>query len=139
MESGKSQIIQSLESQLSHRLEKLWRVFSWCSSILISITGAVLLAARSDKIQLLPQDNVLISIVVIALTLYAFLWIKENLRFESKIRDQMDAIFETELNYPQLKQLRPDKARFGYLAVIILLGSAALAATWMGYLQLVES
>lgn len=133
MNPNKIQIITSLEKQLDHRLEKLWRVFSWCSGILISITAAVLLAARTDKIKLLPQDHFLISIVVITLTLYAYLWIKENLRFEGKIRDQLDAIFERELNYSHFKDLRPDRARFGYSAVIFLLGIVALAATWLGY------
>jgi hypothetical protein len=135
----KIQIIASLEKQLDHSPEKLWRVFSWCSSILICITGAVLLAACTDKIKLLSQDHFLIWIVVMTLTLYAYLWIKENLFFEGTFRDELDTIFETELNYPQLEQLCPDKVTFGYSAVILLLGFVALAATWLSYMQIIET
>jgi len=133
-ESKLDHLLQSLESQLSLRLEKLWRVFSWCSSILISITGGVILAARAKEKPLLlfPYDHVIVSSVIVIVTVYAWLWLNENLKFEAKIRDQMEKIFEDELNYPQIRDLRPDKqARFGYKDVILLLGFVALAATWV--------
>jgi hypothetical protein len=123
-----STIITTLETQLSQRLEKLWRVFSWCSSILISITGAVLFANHSSKIKLAWQECTIVSIVVIILTLYGYLWMNENVKMEGKIRDQLDKIFTEELHYPAYKELRPDKAKFGYKAVILLLGAVALLA-----------
>jgi cytochrome b subunit of formate dehydrogenase len=126
-----SPILTTLETQLSQRLEKLWRVFSWCSSILISITGAVLFANHASNIKLAWQECTIISVVVIILTLYAYLWINENLVFEGKIRNEIEKIFEQEYNYTQLKTLRPDNAKFGYKAVIFLLGLVALAATWL--------
>src|SRR5688572_2325476 len=107
-------ILQTLETQLQQRLEKLWRVFSWCSSILISITAGVITASASKDFHLTDTGNVLISAIIIIVTVYAWAWIQENLKFEKNIRDQIDKIFEEELNYPQLKNLRPDKARFGY-------------------------
>ncbi|HEV8503821.1 MAG TPA: hypothetical protein VGQ53_00420 [Chitinophagaceae bacterium] len=130
-----NQILQTLETQLNQRLEKLWRVFTWCSSILITITGGVILAARTKEKSLLrfPQDPIIISSIIVILTIYSWLWIRENLKMEKNIRDLLDKMFE-ELNYPQLKTLRPDKARFGYKHVILLLGLLALAATWVDYL-----
>jgi hypothetical protein len=130
-----NQILQTLETQLNQRLEKLWRVFTWCSSILITITGGVILAARTKEKSLLrfPQDPIIISSIIVILTIYSWLWIQENLKIEKNIRDLLDKMFE-ELNYPQLKTLRPDKARFGYKHVILLLGLLALAATWVDYL-----
>jgi hypothetical protein len=130
-----NQILQTLETQLNQRLEKLWRVFTWCSSILITITGGVILAARTKEKSLLrfPQDPIIISSIIVILTIYSWLWIRENLKIEKNIRDLLDKMFE-ELNYPQLKTLRPDKARFGYKHVILLLGLLALAATWVDYL-----
>lgn len=129
-----NQLLLFLQSQLSHRLEKLWRVFSWCSSILISISGAILAAARlSEKPMLLfPLDHILVSFLILIITIYAWLWLNENLKFESIIRNQMDEIIEKDMNYPEIKNLRTDKkAKFGYKDVILLLGIVALLATWV--------
>jgi hypothetical protein len=125
-----STILTTFESQLSQRLEKLWRVFSWCSSILISITGAVLFANHISKIKLAWHECTIVSMVLIILTVYGYLWINENLKMEGKIRDQLDKIFVEELDYTAYKELRPDKAKFGYKSVILLLGAVALLATW---------
>ena len=129
-------ILNTLANQLSHRLEKLWRVFSWCSSILISITGAVLFANHAGNVKLCWQESTIISVVIIILAVYAYLWLKENLSFERKIRDEIDKIFEEEHNYTQLKTLRPDNAKFGYKAVILLLGLVALTTTWLNIIIL---
>ena len=126
------QILQNLEAQLNHRLEKLWRVFNWCSSILISITGGIIVATRAiDKFKLYTSDRVVLSLIVFIISYYAWQWIQENLTFETNVRNQIDQIFEQELKYPQLKALRPDKAKFGYKAVIALLGLVALTACWL--------
>jgi hypothetical protein len=124
-------ILQTLETQLNQRLEKLWRVFSWCSSILISITAGVIAVSTSKDFHLTTTSRALISIVILIVTVYAWAWIRENLRFEKNIRDQIDKIFEEELNYPYLKTLRPDRAKFGYGTVIVLLGMVSLVATWV--------
>lgn len=123
-----------LETQLSHRLEKLWRVFSWCSSILISITAGVIALPKTHGVIFSISQLLIISSVILILTIYAYLWIDENLKFEGKIRDQLDKIFAEELNYPAYKELRPDKAKFGYKVVILLLGAVALLATWLDFL-----
>ncbi len=68
-----SLILNTLEAQLSHRLEKLWRVFSWCSSILICLTAGVIAASASKKIFIETTGRLLISAVVIILTTYAWL------------------------------------------------------------------
>ena len=127
-------ILPTLETQLAHRLEKLWRVFSWCSSISISITAGVIAISAAKDFHITDTGRVLVSAVIIIVTVYAWAWIQENLQFEKNIRDQIDKIFEEELNYPQLKKLRPDRARFGYKDVILLLGIVALAATWVDFL-----
>ena len=123
-----------LETQLSHRLEKLWRVFSWCSSILISIAAGLIAASAAKDFHLTDAGRLLVSAIIIIITVYARAWIQENLQFERNIRDQIDKIFEEELNYLQLKTLRPDRARFGYKQVILLLGLVALVATWVDFL-----
>lgn len=127
-------IIQSLESQLSQRLEKLWRVFSWCSSILISITAGIIALSKTKGNELTIGQLLIVSFVILILTIYAYLWIDENLKMEGKIRDQLDKFFAEELNYAAYKELRPDKAKFGYKVVILLLGAVALLATWLEFL-----
>jgi Na+/melibiose symporter-like transporter len=124
-----------LEKQLSDRLEKLWRVFSWCGSILISITGGIILTLRSDKFKFFSQDYVIVLFVIGIVTAYAWLWIDENLKMETTIRNQMDEIFEKELKNPELKKFRPDKGKFGYKIVILLLGAVAFLATCMGLFE----
>mgnify|MGYP001793014683 CR=1 FL=1 len=91
MNESISLVLQTLEKQLSDRLEKLWRVFSWCSSILISITGGIIISCRSGKFKLLPLDHIIVLSVILIITIYASLWINENLRMETKIRDQISA------------------------------------------------
>jgi hypothetical protein len=131
MNSNTPVILNTLETQLNQRLEKLWRVFNWCSSILISIIAAVLFANHAGNIILHWQECIIISLVILILSVYAYLWIKENLIYEGKIRNEIDKLFETEFACNVLKDLRPDKAKFGYKVVIILLAAAALLATWM--------
>lgn len=126
------QVITHLEKQLSDRLEKLWKVFNWSGGILIAITGGMVLLGQNQDI-VSDSSRYIASTVILILTVYAYLWIKENLKFENKIRDQLESIFDKELNYPKLKELRPDKAILGYKLAILLLGSTALIATWIRF------
>jgi hypothetical protein len=64
---------------------------------------------RFDKYEL-----IIISLIILILTVYAYLWINENLKSEKKIRDQLGLIFEKELNYLSIKDIQSDKVRFGY-------------------------
>lgn len=129
-----SLILQTLETQLNQRLEKLWRVFNWCSSILISITAGLVAATATDDFDLKKSGRVLVSNIIIIVTIYSWAWIKENLKFEGKIRSQIDIIFKDNLEYPAYNELRPDKAKFGYKNVILLLWLVALAATWVDFM-----
>jgi membrane protein YdbS with pleckstrin-like domain len=122
------EIIHYLETQLSQRLEKLWRVFSWCSSVLISIAGAVIVLPKTHGVIFSFRDDVLVSILTIVVTTFAYLWIMENIRFEKRLRDELDALIEKEYGYSQLKTLRPDKATFGYSTAVISLGLVTLLA-----------
>ncbi len=124
-------VIENLNHQLNQRLEKLWRIFSWTSGIMISIIGGVFLLPRIQKVVLNTNEKIIISLVIIIFTIYSYLMIKEGLTNERKIRDQLDKIFSEELNYPVYKELRPDRAKFGYNIVVLLMGVVALAATWL--------
>jgi len=133
MDEATKQVITTLETQLSQRLEKLWNVFSWCSSILITITAGVLAAAASKDFDLTFLGLVLISVVISILTIYARKWLKENLDFETEIRGKLDELYIKELKQ-NLNISRPVKAKFGYVAMITWLGTIAFLATWGDYI-----
>ena len=130
-ESKLTLIIQTLEKQLSERIEKLWRVFSWTSSILIAIAGGMVFFSKKGEFKFDKYELIIISSIIVILTVYAYLWINENLKLEKKIRDQLDSLFEKEACYDHLKNLRPDGAKFGYKAVILLLGVVSFISIWI--------
>ncbi len=94
MNENTSLIVQTLEKQLSERIKKLWRVFSWTSSILIAIAGGMIILAKKESVTFEKPELMLISFIILILTIYAYLRIEENIIIESKIRNQMDFIFE---------------------------------------------
>jgi hypothetical protein len=130
MNEAIKQVISNLETQLDHRLEKLWRVFDWCSKILIAIIAFVIAGDAFQKFRFPPSAPYMITVIIVVVTLYAHAWIKENLEFERNIRDELDRIYKDQLQYDKLTTLRPDRAKFGYKAVILWLGLIAIAATW---------
>ena len=129
-------VIQHLEKELADRLEKLWKVFSWSSSILISIAGGIIVLTKNETVKFDSTELFLISLIIGILTLYAWLWIRENLELEGIIRDQLEDIFVNKIKYPLIKKLRPDRAKFGYKVVVLLLGATALLATWLSAYKL---
>ena len=131
MDEATKQIISNLETQLDHRLEKLWRVFDWCSKILISIIAFVTAGRAIKGFEFSDFAPFVITAIIIIITIYAYAWIKENLRFEQNIRDELDRIYKEQYQYAKLTELRPDRARFGYKSVILWLGAIAISATWL--------
>ena len=106
---------------------------------MVTIIGGVIVLSRtqedSDGYVLDITDRFLFSIVTFILTVYAYLWLSENLKFEREIRNQLDEIFIQDLKYSQISEIRPDYAKFGYSVVIILLGITALMAIWLDILK----
>lgn len=131
MDQDISTIIQNLERQLDHRLDKLWKLFSWTSSIFIGIIGGLLVLIKNTEIKLHIPDRILISIVIAILSLYSYQWIKENLKFERIIRKQLESLFNDELKYSRIKEIEPHKAKYGYSNVVLLLGAVAFIITWL--------
>jgi len=130
MDEATKQIISNLETQLDHRLEKLWRVFDWCSKILITIIAFVIAGDAFEKFTFPDSAPYIITVIILIVTLYAYAWIKENLEFERQIRVELDRIYKEKLHYEKLTALSPDRAKFGYKEVILWLGFIAIAATW---------
>jgi hypothetical protein len=130
MDEATKQIISNLETQLDHRLEKLWKVFDWCSKILLAIIAFVIAGDAFTTFSFPEFAPYAITLIILIITLYAYAWIKENLGFERNIRDELHRIYKEKLLYDKLTTLSPDRAKFGYKAVILWLGFIAIAATW---------
>ncbi len=135
MKQDTNTLLSVFENELAQRLEKLWRIFSWCSSILITIAGGIILATRGiEKITIYLSDRIIISVIIFTIGIYAVLWIAENLHLEKALRDKIQNLLKKEYQDDYLGKKRPDNAVMGYIPVIIILTCIALAATWLDYI-----
>ena len=125
-----------LEKELAHYLEKLWKIFSWTSTILISIIGGLIaLRFREHPGSLSANDKVSLVFAVIVLSLYAIVQLNLILSFETKARNKLEAC-DGELgilpyiSIPSDARDRPDTHPMskwvGYIATISLLALAAV-------------
>ena len=132
MEETTKQKMQRLENELNHRLEKLWRIFSWASSILISIIGGIIVLEKIEHETLHISERIIFSAVVLILTGYAFYWICQNLKFETETRKKLESLLNSSADSKPGEL--PHRVRWGYNPVIILLGLTALSAIWVSLL-----
>ncbi len=86
--------VQILENQLKHRLDKLWKIFSWTSTLLIAIIGGMMAIARDGDVEI--GQKIAILAVVTILMIYANNWLKENLKREKKIRKALKNVLEND-------------------------------------------
>ena len=81
----------SLENKINYVNEKIWKIFSWSSSLLIgSIAGAVIL----KKVELGVFDRILLTIAVCVLTANAYGWIESTNRILKLTRDTLKSVDE---------------------------------------------
>lgn len=125
---------QSVMEEITFRMTKLWRIFSWTSTVLMAITGgAIALRTGSRSLELAHQSLIAASALVIGL--YAVIWLRQNLRLETMARDALAAhdealgisIYNTSIGggLP-----RPDIGIFlGYNMTVVLLTLAAITAS----------
>jgi hypothetical protein len=129
-------IIQNLEKQLTERLEKLWRIFSWSSRIIISIIGGVIALEKINGMPLTTTERIILSLVILMLSCYSYLWIKENLDNEKKIRGELHSIMSKKFNYDKLRDLDPTHPKYGgFKEIILAIGFVGIIATWSSSLQ----
>jgi hypothetical protein len=112
--------------ELDFRREKQWDIFSWCSTILVAITGgAIVLQVGPQPHQLLPVQRRIISLAVVVLVGYAVLWLSHNWKMEKKARS---CLSDDKLWGPTSRDLVAWVV--GYRVALVLLGAAALLAVW---------
>ena len=111
--------------ELEYRRKKQWDIFSWCSTILVALTGGVIvLQTREHAYQLHTSQKIAISISVIAIMVYAMLWLSYNWTREQEFLK----IFDADETSKPAGNKRP---YFGYRGAILLLSVGALLATWL--------
>jgi hypothetical protein len=126
---------ETLEKELAHYLDKLWKIFSWASTILVSIIGGVIaLRFRDTPIPLSFNDKVSLTVAVLVLSIHAIGQLSLLLSFESKVRNKLE-VYNQELGLDQIATSQDTRTRpdthplskwFGYIATIFLLMLAAI-------------
>lgn len=82
---------EAIEKELSHYLDKLWKVFSWASTILVSIIGGLIaLRFRENHLALSILDKSILVSAIIILSITAVLHLDLILIFEMKARDKLE-------------------------------------------------
>ena len=116
-----------VQKELEYRRKKQWDIFSWSSTVFVAITGGVIvLETREKAYRLHSSQKVAISVAVIALVMYAVLWLSHNLTLEASVAEL--------LGQGANAKLRGEKRPlFGYRGAIVLLAIAALFATWFTF------
>lgn len=131
---------EALLKEIYFRMDKLWRLFSWASGLLIAITGGVIVLNTADQLQpLLIAHKMVLSFAVIILATYSVIWLRQNLNLEREARDALDKI-DQDLGITGYRERlnanipRPDKGRrLGYDMTVILLSIAAVLATFIDH------
>src|SRR4030095_14644261 len=98
---------ESLEKELAHYLEKLWQLFSWTSTILLSIIGGIFaLRFRETRLHLSTNNKVSLVLAVLVLSLFAIVQLNVVLGFETKTRNKLKKC-DQDLGIPY-ERIRPD-------------------------------
>ena len=113
-----------LYKELEYRRRRQWEIFSWCSTLLVAITGGLIaLQTRQQASPFHLGQKISISLAVLVLAAYAVFWIVHNNYLEMSIKGCFDPKFH--------ERICPHKhLATGYVAAIVILGIAALWATW---------
>ena len=121
-------------SEITFRTEKLWRIFSWASAILVALTGGII-ALRTDEKDLTLWPRVFLVASIAILAAYAILWLNQNLKLERAARDALESHDSALRIQAYNKDIggalpRPDhKKILGYQLTVFLLAAAAVGAT----------
>lgn len=112
--------------ELDFRRDKQWDIFSWCSTLLVAITGGVI-ALQSGPTQqphlLLRSQRAIISVAVVIVATFAVVWLGHNWHMEKLAR----RCFPEDIRE---RVWGPKRRVVGYRWAIVMLGAAALLATW---------
>lgn len=111
--------------ELDYRRDKQWQVFTWCSTILVSITGGLILFQSGPQPRLLhPSQQTILSFAIVVLVVYAVSWLTHNWHREERARNCFSKDTADALWPPKQRSLGGERM------ALVLLAIAALLATW---------
>ncbi len=125
---------ETVLNEISYRMDKLWRIFSWTSTVLVAMIGGTiaLRTGKTDHLSLVHQ--IVLAVAAGVLGLYAVIWLRQNLRLERCARDALAAHDRALGIGPYVESidgalLRPDRGIVvGYSLTVALLSVAAIVA-----------
>lgn len=122
--SSDSPKLSILQKDLEYRHKRQWDIFSWCSTLLVAITGGVIaLETTQSPHPLTLPTQLIISLAVVVLAGYAVHWI----HYDAKCQTVTVDLLNKEVN---LEQTVRKHAGLGYRGAIVLLALAAILAIW---------
>jgi hypothetical protein len=121
-----------LSKEIQYRRERILQVFSWASSILISIIGGVIALAGTNKAFIINTPHkVLLSIAVVILVGWSYGWINTHSKTEQNLREDADKIDRLFLKDIRLyAEPIPFVNLRGPALAVILIGLAAIATIY---------
>ena len=127
------EVIEFVQKELEYRRRKLWDIFSWCSTMLIAITGGIfaLETAAQRPLVFNRWEKGAIIFAVAVITVYAILWMNYHLNREGEMVQALnDNLHLKKLGIPL--SMHPPNSRFqvGYRLVLVLLAAAACVVPW---------
>lgn len=123
--------LELLWKEVGYRRDKAWKIFSWVSTILLSVIGGIVaLSANSSAWQLEWYHALVLSVSLLALTVYSCLWINKNLSV-TKITFDKIVHMEVDMGIRESEEFPIKNPKIGYVFTVILLTVAALIAVWL--------
>jgi hypothetical protein len=122
LEDADERHLDALQKDLDYRRKKQWDIFSWASTILLSLVGGVFaLATTGHQPRLLWQRGA-VSFAALTVAVFAQVWIHYHWQYELDLAKTIG----NAIGFPLFRK-RP---LIGYPQVLAALTLAALLAVW---------
>ena len=80
---------ETVLNEISYRMDKLWRIFSWTSTVLVAMIGGTIALRTRDTNHLSLVHQIVLAVAAGVLGFYAVVWLRQNLRLERRARDAL--------------------------------------------------
>ncbi|MBL6448262.1 hypothetical protein JMN32_18250 [Fulvivirga sp. 29W222] len=121
---------EALRKEIEFRREKAWRIFSWVSTILLSVMGGIIAIKSSSSWNLTCFHAALLTGAILVLSNFSHLWIHRNLEIEDNALNKIEPL-EVFFKIREPNEKDAKRPMFGYHATIILLTIATLITIWV--------
>jgi hypothetical protein len=124
MTSGElgTQTVQVLQNDLEYRRKKQWDIFTWSSTVLLSIVGGMFVLERQGGTLTRPWEKLVVSLAALTVASFAQLWIRYHWKHELGLCD----VLGKHIGFSIMLK----KPLIGYPHTLGALTMAALLAIW---------